>query len=210
MDKIDFLPERIKARRERNRRIITQSWLLSICAALLVLLGFVRQGQINKANAERAMYGSAKANIELQLSKRAVLEKQLADLLIKKRISEQLGSRVNTLAVLSALDRLLPRSMALTSLSLEPVRMHEAIDSIGGINASPRAAVAGGKTRRREIVRVRLVITGLAPTDVDVANFIGQLAACPLFEDVNMGYAKNVVFRGRAAREFEASCHVAK
>ncbi len=56
--------------------------------------------------------------------------------------------------------------------------------------------------------RVRLLITGVAPGDVDVANFIGQLSASPLLEDVNMGYTKTVEYRGHLAREFEASCYI--
>jgi hypothetical protein len=58
------------------------------------------------------------------------------------------------------------------------------------------------------VKRVRLMLTGIAPGDVDVANFIGQLSASPLVEDVNMGYAKTVEFRGRLAREFQASCYI--
>ena len=48
----------------------------------------------------------------------------------------------------------------------------------------------------------------MAPTDVDVANFIGQLAGSRVFEDVNMGYARNVPFRTRTARKFQVSCYV--
>jgi len=48
----------------------------------------------------------------------------------------------------------------------------------------------------------------MAPTDVDVANFIGQLAGSRLFEGVNMGYARNVTFRSRSARQFQVSCYV--
>jgi len=79
-------------------------------------------------------------------------------------------------------------------------------------NASLRVSPAGAQPRKEDkaVHRVRLVLTGLAPTDVDVANFIGQLSASRLFEDVTMGYAKNVSFRGRSAREFRASCYVAR
>jgi hypothetical protein len=43
---------------------------------------------------------------------------------------------------------------------------------------------------------------------MDVANFIGQMAGCPLFEDVNMGYSKTIEIDGqrRKARSFLVSC----
>ena len=53
-------------------------------------------------------------------------------------------------------------------------------------------------------------LTGLSPTDIEIANFIGQLSASPLFEDVNMGYARTEEFDGRVGRKFQASCLVAR
>ena len=50
----------------------------------------------------------------------------------------------------------------------------------------------------------------LSPNNVDVANFIADLSASPLFEEVDMGYAKNIVFRSKAAKEFQASCYVVR
>jgi len=209
MNKIDFLPERIKARRARIRRLIRQGWLLGLCAAALTALAFVRQTGVAQARTELQLLNERTANVRLQLSKRSNLEKQLAQLMIKKRISERLGSRIDTLEVLAELERLLPESMALTTLTLEPVQVQVPVKDARNRTsmAQPAEAVP---VREREVNRVRLVLTGLAPTDVDVANFIGQFAACPLFEDVNMGYARTIVYRGRSAREFQASCYVAK
>jgi Tfp pilus assembly protein PilN len=76
--------------------------------------------------------------------------------------------------------------------------------------AGSRVTDASGAVKEVTVKRVQLLVTGLAPSDVDVANFIGHLSASPLFEDVNMGYAKNVVVRGRTAREFQATCFVAR
>jgi len=43
-----------------------------------------------------------------------------------------------------------------------------------------------------------------------VANFIGQLSASLLFEEVSMGFARTETFRGRSARRFQASCYLVK
>jgi len=209
MDHIDFLPERIKARRARNRRLMTQGWLIGLCAAGLVVLGYVRQDGVRKAQAQLSLLSERKANVEMQLRQRDALEQQLADYMIKKRISDQLGSRVNTIEILAELGRLLPKSMALTSLSLDPVQVQLAVKTTGSRRSSNRTVEADAPGSQ-EINRVRLVLTGLAPSDVEVANFIGQLAACRLFDEVNMGYVKKVEFRGREAREWQASCYVAR
>ena len=62
--------------------------------------------------------------------------------------------------------------------------------------------------RDASVRRIRLTVTGLSPTDVDVANFIGQLSASPLFEDVNIGYTKTINHQDRSARQFQASCYL--
>lgn len=211
MQNIDFLPERIRQQRARRRRLIRQAYLVVGCAAILATLAWVRGDRVGEARAELSGLQTRKANFERQLEVRSELEQQMADLLIKKRIDDQLGSRANVLDILAELDRLMPGSMSLTDLRLETVEL-PAGDAHRRQTNDSRSARAARTTSRREskIKRMRLVLTGLAPTDVDVANFIGQLSASGLFEDVNMGYSRNATFDNRIAREFQASCHVVR
>ena len=51
-DSVDFLPERIRARRRRNVRILREAYIVVGCALLLVMLGYLRQGGIREARAE--------------------------------------------------------------------------------------------------------------------------------------------------------------
>jgi len=210
MDAIDFLPERIRAQRARRHRLVVQGYVLILCLAGLGLIAYVFHVEVCQAEARLTMLGGRKDAMQAQLDLRASLEGQLGDLMIKKRIEEQLGRRLGTLDVLGELQQVMPESMALTSLTMETVEVRLPVTTVGG-GDRPNRAVAVGTTRDEKVVkRVRLVITGLAPTDVDVANFIGQLASSPVFEDVNMGYARNITFRSRVARKFQTSCYVAR
>ncbi|MFB3891507.1 MAG: PilN domain-containing protein [Phycisphaerae bacterium] len=210
MDNVDFLPERIRNQRARRRRLVRQTYLLLICAAGLVALGYFRQGRIREASAQVALLAQCEDSVKRQTARRAVLEEQLKDLSVKKQVEHTLGSSISAQLVLAELQRQLPPTVCLTKLELESVEVlgPDAAD----VHTSVRAAMAGAAPRPKPGApkRVHLVFTGLAPGDVDVANFIGQLAASPLFEDVNMGYAKNVVVKGRNAREFCASCYVSR
>ena len=207
MDNVDFLPERVKQQRAKRMRIIRQVYLTCICAALLGLLGYLNHGRIQKAQGELDMLNERSINIQQQLAMRAALEQQESDLQIMKRIEEHLGSRVSTREILSELDRVMPDSVALTSINIDTTEFHNkpARDSGGA-----QMAGATGLKNDSTLKRVRVVITGLAPSDVDVATFIGQISANPLFDEVTMGYAKNVIFRGRNAREFQASFFVVR
>lgn len=209
MDVIDFLPKDIKVHRARRRSLKRQVWLVALVAAGLAILGYVRQGIIGQAKAELTGLHDQIANATRQLSMRSDLERQLAELMIKKRIDDTLGSRANALEVLSELERTLPENVVLTSLTLEAVEIPLAVAAQYDSQA-PTVAGSQGRRTVQMVKRVRLVFTGLAPSDVDIANFIAQMSAGRLFEDVSMGYAKNLDFRGRSVREFQASCYVAR
>jgi len=210
MENIDFLPERIKVQRARRKRLIRVGYLLAVCVGALVLLGFSRQERVKAAQAELALLSERSGNVRRQLATLDFLQAQHADLLVKKRIDEELGSRVDALDVLAELGRMMPEGIAITSLNLEAVAVPAPAVGQAKTSASARPAPAGNAPRAKETLvnRVRLDLVGLAPTDVDVANFIGQLSASPLFEDVNMGYAKNTRIKDRSAREFKVSCFV--
>jgi len=136
----------------------------------------------------------------------------LADLLVKKRIDAELGSRADCTAVLAELCRIIPPNMALVSLELKSVEIHQRTPEASGDRHRSRRPTVANRRRPKATVsrRLQLMLTGVAPSDVDVANFIGQLAANCLFQEVTMGYARTVAFRGRSAREFQASCYLAK
>ena len=209
MENIDFLPERIHVQRARRECLVRQGYLLALCALTVGGMMFVWQERVSNAEVQLALMCSRVENVHRQLAMRSSMEEQLCELMVKKRINDQLGSRVDTLDVLSELQDLLPASVALVDLNIETMELRVPVHrAVGGVRAPVRPPGPAGKQNYNTVKRVRLVITGLAPTDVDVANFIGQLSASPIFEDVNMGYAKNVDFRGRKARRFQASCYV--
>lgn len=208
MQNIDFLPEKIKQQRARRRRLVRQGYLLVVCLISLGVLGYIRHGRINKAQAQLVLLDERVKNVRQQLAMREDLERQQAELLIKKRIDDLLGSRVDTLDLLAELERVLPATVSLTSLKIEAMDVRVPIKPV---KVEAGQTVPGTQRQReRTIRRVRLLLTGLAPTDVAVANFIGQLSASPVFEDVNMGYTKNVIFENHVARQFQTSCHVVR
>jgi len=209
MENIDFLPDRIRLQRSRRRRIIRQAFLAFVCAMGLVLLGYVRQNSVRNAQAELASLREHGQELQQQVALRDSLEKQQAQLQIARRVDDQLGSRINALEVLAELSKIVPSNMTLTSLNFETIEQKVPIDLTAGDKTSQRASTAG-PTKERTFKRVHLTLVGIARNDVDVANFIAQLSANPLFEDVNMGYAKTTDFRGKSSREFQADCYVSK
>lgn len=202
MNEIDFLPERIKAQRARRRRLTRQGYLLVVAIAALTAWAGLGNERIVRARGELAMLEEVSASMDRQIAIKAQMERQLADLMIKERVSETLGSRVNVLDVTYELERLLPEGMFLKNLRLETIDYHP--------RASGGARASSGRKKGKSVKRVRLTMIALAPSDVSVANFIGQLSASPIFEDVMMGYTNKRIYRKRFAQEFQTSCYVVR
>lgn len=206
MDNIDFLPKRIKQKRGRKRVLKRQGAVLMLGAVALMAIAHVNQAAIARANAELADLQDRQHRLAETLKVIPDLTANLAEAAIKQRINRELGSRLTVNAVLAELGRLLPPAGSLTALEYNTVEIRP--------KASPvktAAAIATHKNVPAE-KRVRLTLVGVAPTDVDVANFIGQLSGCPLLAEVNMGYAKMVAIdQGRrTARSFQVNCLMAR
>lgn len=208
MTPIDFLPKRIRVQQALRERRTRQVYLVLVSIAVLVLVASFRQERLGSARGEVSKLIRRKSKYECRLGIRASLEQQLVELRVKKQINSTLGTRVDALDLLAEIGRVVPECVVLTNLDFETTEIRSPLERNGGMQGSVRPG--GGKLNEQANKRIRLTMTGLAPKDVDVANFIGRMSSSPLFEDVNMGYAKNVLFRGRNAREFKASCYVVK
>ena len=207
---VDFLPERVTIGRATRARVIRQGYLLGIMLAALAGLAYFNQERIGRAEAQMTGLDSQASNMTTQVETMYKLQGQLSDLMIKQRIDNRLGSRVNGMDILGELGRILPVSMTLTSLELDTRMVTVKLKPAAGGVATAANSRGAGKGRQRTINRLKLTITGLSPNNVDVANFIADLSASSLFEEVDMGYAKNIVFREKPAKEFQASCYVVR
>jgi Tfp pilus assembly protein PilN len=206
---VDFLPERVLTGRAMRARVFRQGYLLGIMLAALIGLAYFNEERIGRAEAQMSGLDNRSANMTTQVNTMYTLQGQLSDLMIKQRIDNRLGSRINGMDILGELGRILPVSMTLTSLELDARMVAVKLKpAAGGVATS--AGSRRSKAKTKTINRLKLTITGLSPNNVDVANFIADMSASPLFEEVDMGYAKNVVFREKPAKEFQTSCYVAR
>ncbi len=209
MHEIDFLPERLRSQRARRRRIACQAYMLCACLVVMFLVGYVRHGLVSEARAELNDLNGQVEEIRQQLSLREELELQQVGLRVLSSIEADLGSRVEILDVLAELERVIPSSIALANLNLETLALRVPVTPVAAGGAA-RTSRGSHKLKSQSIKRLRLMITGQSPTETGVANLVGQLTSSPLFEDVDMDFAREGQFRGRKAREFQISCYVVR
>lgn len=210
MKNVDFLPEHIRTHRKQKAALIRQAHLLVVCMVGLALLGYLRHGRIDEARGELALLRERSTNLARQIAMRSVLEEQQAELLVKQRIDDHLGSRVSALDILGELQNVMSDRLTLTDMTIEALEVRVPIEQSRAGRSRRVLASRAAMPTTTVTRRVRLVITGLAPTDIDVANFIGQIASSPLFEDIEMGYSLTTECNNCKVREFQVTCFVVR
>ena len=207
MNAIDFLPKRIRQQRRRRRTLGRQGVLVGLCAAGLSVLACLNQARVASAKSDLDTKQANCRAVQEQIKTLPAQEAALREARLKVRIGAELGSRLDLQAVLAEISRMLPEGAGLLSLDCGTVAV-----PVSRPSESPSAggAVQPARTGKPPIQstaepRLRLTLTGVAPTDVDAANFMQKLQACPLFQDVDMAYTRTVLVDQdrRKARNFQ-------
>lgn len=150
-------------------------------------LGIVNQQvQIALAKAQNVSVGTTK-----QLGQSKQME-----------LYDKLKQPLPTSSVLAAVAGLMPPSMGLTSLSIvgEPVRV------------TPKSTTKSNRpqkhTPKDSQPPIRMLLEGLAPNDLTVAQFIGRLDDRVIFENVEMAYSQPTKRGQLLGREFRVTAEI--
>jgi len=136
------------------------------------------------------------------------LQDQKAVLLAKAQQASALQERVPRSYVLGTITNACPEAAALTSLRLDS-KVVEPDKKPGGSPNPKFDAVAAQKSGKPPLLRVDLLVTGQATTDVDVARFITNLAKNPLLTSVDLNYSEERTTSDKLVyREFQVKMEI--
>ena len=209
MNVIDFLPNDYLAKRSRRR-----ANLACLAIAGTVILGAGLGGawlytHMTEAAKCRAEVEQQFVQANQQLEQLKQLEDRKADLLRKVRLSTTLLERVPRSTILARLTNYLPPGMCMTTLAMKLEEVDVRVSDLppDAVPKTPAAAPAAAKTGKVETVRMKQFIfhlNGVAPTDVEVAEYITRLNADPLFRNVDLQFSEEFASKeGGQLRRFE-------
>jgi len=196
MREVEFLPEWYPKVRKRRRMVTLQAWITFILFFGLGLWTLMAQRNVNAS--QRAL-GSLQSDLyrsetEIQhLEEAQKLETLLGG---KDAIRLKIGTPVATSKMIGVFEQIMPSDMALLDLTMET----EKTTAAGGSLASRAAVDQAGPT-----TKTHLRIHGVAPTDVDLAEFLANLTSKPFFRQVELMYSHEKVESGHVMREFEVA-----
>lgn len=204
---MSFLPEDyLKSRLERRTNIICLTLfgvvLIGTVGAFLVKKRQLAEAESLQRTTQRQVQDVAKRIEQLE-----ELQARKAKMLRKAKITSMLIERVPRSVILAELINNMPTALSLIELELDTKVVRD---------ATPRAKTAmerakdAAKARLAEApeeievppTQVSMVLTGVAPTDVQVAQFITALNRHEMFDDVNLLITETTIVEEQEMRKF--------
>jgi Tfp pilus assembly protein PilN len=194
---LEFLPDWYPKVRQRKRMVALQAWVTLILVCGLGLWMLLVQRNVHAREIELRSLRSDLTESEKDLHRLEDLLQLQRQLGQQDQIFAKIGRPVEATRLITTLDQMMPKDMALLDLNLdteEPPRA--AASPVYGRNGQPLEP-------KREDPKLRFKLHGVAPTDVDVAEFIAKLTGKPFFKNVELTYTHERLADGHVMREFE-------
>ncbi len=206
MSELDFLPDWYLFRLERRHGYFVFVWLGVCLVGAMGLWFYLVHSQVRQCRADLQQLKAERNTVNDQLLKIDKLRAVRDDLTRKSDIARQLHNRPDVIHVSGRLVELAGDDVNLVDMKIVSEEIKPPSPSAGpsgrsGGRAAP--AAPGAVPQDPPKVRYGLTVTGVAPSDVSIANFIARLSASDAFVDVQMGYTKDVKRSGRLMRQFE-------
>jgi len=199
MREVEFLPEWYPKVRRRKHLMAVQAWATIILISGLGLWMLLVQRNVHAREVELNSLRSDLNQSEVDIQRLEDLLSLQRDLGKQDGIFAKIGRPVETTRVLTTLEQLMPRDMALLDLSVDT---EETTPKVSGSLAS-RAAQEARNVKTETALRLK--VHGVAPTDMDLAEFLAKLTARPFFKQVDLTYSHERADSGHIMREFEVT-----
>ena len=202
MREVEFLPEWYPAVRRRKRRVAMQAWATLILICVLGLWTVMSQQRVVAREVElgklRGDLNQTEAELE-RLGELLELQRKLGQ---QYDIFLRIGRPVEATRLVTTLDEVMPRDMALLELTVDTEEAPRLPAGTLAARAQQRQRKDGRDSGESHL---RLRLRGVAPTDVDLAEFLRMVTARPFFRNVELLYSHERPQGGRIMREFEVS-----
>lgn len=198
MREIEFLPSWYSQTRRRKRIVAIEGWIMFF---LIISLGAWLIFTEQRISARESALGALQSQVEKTHTEKQILSQKIAlrqELQEKEALIASLGYPVEMTRLIQTLDSVMPKEMTILDFNCSTKEQIRPVTSVAGIKP--------GAEREKQIERrLEVELLGVAPSDVDLANFVGALTKRAYFEQVNVAYVKDRDDSGHKMREFKVS-----
>ncbi len=211
-ENMSFLPEDYLARRMARRTNIICLTLFVIVGAGLVATYFVDQAQRLGVHERLAAVKQEKQEAAERLKQLEELQARKQEWTRKAQVASVLIERLPRTLVLSELVNHMPQTLSLLDLQLKtevskvtppPASRVQAERAKNARRSRKADAGKGGEgVIEAPKLKVSMDLTGVAPTDVEIAEYITALSAHPMFTEVSLKFSEQSKVEDRDMRKF--------
>jgi hypothetical protein len=196
MRELEFLPTWYPAIRRRWRHTLLQLWLtgfvaIGLCVRQLMVHRNIEQKELACQSFEKDL-SQTRATLKA-LEEQATLKQKLQ---LQDEMLARIGTHIEAARMFNAIDKAMPRDMSLISATLDTDESTQPVAKGDGVRppASDR--------------KLKVRLEAVAPTQLDLANFLGGLTNIPFFEDVSPSWSKIQIQNDHEMRRFEVTFNV--
>ncbi len=193
---IDLMPETSRKKLGQRRR--TRRWV-SLYGATLVAFAIAGVTLTIFEQTELAEVEHLRERIEFDDEQRRIaVELSNGISRYQARIDRhaELAWPIDVREILSVVGGEIPESVSLTSLAMTPRVDRRMMGARAGVEQ---------ETPKTELI---LEIRGVAPDDLEMSKFVYRLDEHPLFDRIDLDYARRATVNELEGREFGLTCHI--
>lgn len=205
-----FLPEDYLEKRAQRRTNFFSLTLFVIVMAGVVGAFYVTDQQRNDVKAMQQQVNGQFEEAARRLDQFEKLQQQRQQMVRKAQVTGTLIERVPRSVLLAELINAMPLNLSLLDLDVNTKVISRApVVTTALEKARSKKNKKSAPVYQAPETRVDIVLTGVAPTDVQVAQFMTALGNNELFSDQNLGYSEETTINGQSMRKFRVNIQLA-
>ncbi|MCC6239265.1 MAG: PilN domain-containing protein [Phycisphaerales bacterium] len=201
-NQLSFLPDDYLQRKVRRRSNI-------ICGTILAIFAVTFGGVMSyyKQSSHHLTQREAKANEDYtQVTQRIKLVQEMQAkqqrMAHQAELTASLLEKVPRSYLLAELTNSLPIGVSLLDLSLNST-LRQPAAALTKFEQKKKEIKSKPVEAQPKVFDVRIKLTGIAYTDVQVAQYIGKLSTCQLFQQVGLTVVEEYTLDGKKLRKFQ-------
>lgn len=206
-----FLPEDYLEKRAQRRTNFFSLTLFVIVMAGVVGAFYVTDQQRRDVKVMQLEVNNQFEEAARRLDQFEKLQQQRQQMIRKAQVTGTLLERVPRSILLAELINAMPLNLSLLDLEVNT----KVISKAPVITTALQKASKKKKDKdsppeyQAPETQVDIVLTGVAPTDVQVAQFMTSLGTNPLFVEQNLGFSEETTLNGQSMRKFRVNIQLA-
>ena len=199
-----FLPEDYLSKKVAYRTNLIFISLFAVVLVVVVTTFFVSDRQGKQVRDGLTAVNRSLEEKRSQLEQLESLNQRKQQMKRKANVTGTLRDRVPKSSMFAELINTMPATLSLTDLDLDTKKLD--------VGPAPKTAMQRERLRQQatgqeeiDVVptAVELSLQGLAPTDVEVSQYIGSLNAHPMFDDVTLEFVESMKVDDIEMRKFK-------